>query len=146
MKNRTNKDVEDIIDFILDKFDLSVPEEDLVDSFLEVLRERDIKKQEQLTYLLDDETECLLQTIKEKDIKDFAEKYLDMVDEDDIEDCKKLKDYNDEDLLDEVESRGLNWQDYDSDMDIVTKSQLEEMTEKFLNLSTQERDNLIKSM
>jgi hypothetical protein len=146
MENRTDNQVEDILDFILDKFDLSVTEEELVESFLEILRKRDIKKQEQLTYLLDDETECLLQTIKEKDIKDFAEKYLDMVDEDDIEDCKKLKDYNDDDLLDEVESRDLNWQDYDSDMDIVTQSQLEEMTEKFLNLSIKERDNLIKSM
>lgn len=32
------------------------------------------------------------------------------------------------------------------DLDITTKTQLEEMTEKFLNLSIQERDNLIKNM
>lgn len=123
MKNRTNKDVEEIMDFILDRFDLSVPEEDLVDSFLEILRERNVEKQKQLSHLLYEETEELLELLNGYEIQRFAERHFDMVAE--CDECEELKDYDDDDLLDEVESRDLNWQDYDSDIDIVTQSQLE---------------------
>ena len=58
---------------------------------------------------------------------------------------KELCDYDDNDLLDECDRRGLKWEDYER-VDIVTQSDLEEMTELFLNLSTQKRNEVINSL
>jgi predicted ATP-grasp superfamily ATP-dependent carboligase len=107
----------------------------------------EIKK---IEHLLNDEIEDLLKLINSYDIQRYCERYLDMVTEcykcDEHKKCKNLEDYDDEDLLDEVESRGLNWQDYDSKTDIVTQSDLEEMTELFLNLSPQKRTEVINNL
>ena len=148
MEQRTNKQVTDIIDYIKDNYwNLSIVEEDVLDSFLILFSAQNIKEIKKVEHLLNDETEELLASLSESAIIRYAERNFDMVAEcDECDECKDLEDYDDEDLLNEVESRDLNWQDYDSNTDIVTQSDLEEMTDLFLNLSPQKRSEIINNL
>lgn len=148
MVNRTEKQLEQFIEDIDRVWSLSLNEMDILGSFLNLLlagKNTEIKK---IVHLLNDETEELLKSLDKEDIKDYAEDYLAMVEKDDIEDCddcKKLHQYDDDCLLDECDSRGLKWQDYER-IDIVAQSDLDEMTELFLNLSPQKRSEIINNL
>lgn len=125
---------------------LSLNEMETLDSFLTLFlagKNTEIKKVE---HLLNDETEDLLGFLDSYDIQRYCERNFDMVAEcDECEECKSLDDYDDDDLLDECDSRGLKWEDYER-IDIVTQSDLEEMTELFLNLSAQKRSEIINNL
>ena len=127
---------------------LSIVEQDVLDSFLNLFlagKNTEIKKVE---HLLNDETEELLLLLNDGEIREYAEDCLDMIDKDDCEecdDCKDLDDYDDDDLLDECSRRDLKWEDYER-IDIVTQSDLYEMTELFLNLSPQKRNEVINNL
>jgi hypothetical protein len=144
MENRTNKQVTDIIDYILEKWDLSVNEEELLDSVLLLFSAQKIEEMKKIEHIVNDETEDLLKLLDSYDIQRFVERHFDMVAE--CEECKSLEDYDDDDLLDECANRDINWEENRSRLDIITQSDLEEMTELFLNLSPQKRSEIIKQL
>ena len=88
--------------------------------------------------------EELLKEIPKKAVINFAESFLDMIEESEVEDCKELKDFSTEDLLNECDRRGLNWEEYER-TDIVTQSHLEEFTELFLSADLNKRQEIINS-
>ena len=144
---RKQNEIDKFIEFINREWSLSVNEETVLESILNLFLAQNIKEIKKVEHLLNDETEELLGFLDSYDIQRYCERNFDMVAEcDECDECKDLEDYDDEDLLDEVESRDLNWQDYDSNTDIVTQSDLEEMTELFLNLSAQKRQEAINNL
>ena len=144
---RKQNEIDKFIEFINREWSLSVNEETVLESILNLFLAQNIKEIKKVEHLLNDETEELLGFLDSYDIQRYCERNFDMVAEcDECDECKDLEDYDDEDLLDEVESRDLNWQDYDSNTDIVTQSDLEEMTELFLNLSPQKRQEAINNL
>ena len=146
MEQRTNKQVTDIIDYIKDNYwNLSIVEEDVLDSFLILFSAQNIKEIKKVEHLLNDETEELLKSLDKGDIKEYVKDYLNMVDEDDIEDCKDLDEYDDYEIIGEFYRRDLD-RFGNSRYDIVTQSDLEEMTELFLNLSQQKRSEIINNL
>lgn len=159
MKNRTSKQVSDIMDFVLEKWDLSINEEELLDSLLFLFSERDIEKQRQLTHLVNDETEEVLKLLNDREVIDYVTENWNFIASDD--------EYGLEEALDDL---GFNWIEKvtDTDMinylendgwsveydhkypkhqnDIITCMQIQEMTDLFLNLSPQKREEIINTL
>ena len=138
---------------------LSIVEQDVLCSFLNLFlagKNTEIKKVE---YLLENEIEDLLNTLNERDLIRYAERNLDMIDagnKDGLEEA--LDDLNfrwvnkvsDKDMIKSLENDGWSVEfDYNyprHQADIVTQSDLEEMTELFLNLSQQKRSEMINNL
>jgi len=59
MKNRKDKDIENILDEFAYYWNLSIKEEDALDSFLNVLKDGDVNKLKQVEYLLNGKYEEL---------------------------------------------------------------------------------------
>ena len=56
-----------------------------------------------------------------------------MIDEDDSEEPKNIKEFTEDELLNECDRRGLNWDEDRVEHDIVTQSQLDELVSNFLS-------------
>lgn len=143
MEIRKEKELEDILNFIKDTWRLSIIEEDILESFLYCFLGGEKEVLEKIEHLLNEETEELLLLLNDGEIAKYAEDYLDMVGEDDIEDEKTIDEFDDDELLDECDRRGLN---SDDNLNIVLESQLEELKNLFLNLSFAEQNNLIEKL
>ena len=159
MENRTDNQVEDILDFIKCKWQLSIEEDDVLESILYLFSARKNNEIKQIEYLINDETEELFKTLNDREVIDYVTenwKFVASDDESGLEDAlddlnfKWIDKVTNTEMIKSLEDDGWTVEyDYKypkHQADIVTQSQLEEMTEKFLNLSVQERDNLIKSM
>lgn len=59
---------------------------------------------------------------------------------------KSIRDFDDEDLLDELCRRDLDWDNYGGNVDIITDLQMEEMNELFSNLDFISRENILKEL
>ena len=118
-------------------------------------KNNEIKKVE---YLLENEIEDLLNTLNERDLIRYAERNLDMIDvgnKDGLEEA--LDDLNfrwvnkvsDEDMIKSLENDGWSVEfDYNyprHQADIVTQSDLEELTSNFLCADFNKRDLILKS-
>jgi glutamyl-tRNA reductase len=157
MENRTDNQVYEILDFIKYKWQLSIEEDDVLESILYLFSARKNNEIKQIEYLINDETEELFKTLNDREVIDYVTenwKFVASDDESGLEDALKDLNYDFSEQIDLdkhieiVEDHGYVVTELrvKHQADIVTQSQLEEMTEKFLNLSTQERDNLIKNM
>lgn len=151
MKARNNKHIENILDAILENFDLSVNEEDIIESFLILLKDGDIKKLKQVEHLLNEEFDELLETIPDDIVEDYCERELGMVthkymndvlNEDYDFSLENLDVYEHCQLL---ESKGYEVIKKET-TSIVEDMQMEEMKELFLNLSCAEKEDLLNKL
>ena len=136
---------------------LSIVEQDVLCSFLNLFlagKNTEIKKVE---HLLNDETEELLKLLNDREVLDYAIDLGGFIASDDerglVDALDDLKyDFSEKLDLDEhieiVEDHGYNVTELrvKHQADIVTQSDLEEMTELFLNLSPQKRSDVINNL
>ena len=136
---------------------LSLIEKEVLESFLELFlagKNTEIKKVE---HLLNDETEELLELLNDREVLDYAIDLGGFIASDDesglVDALDDLKyDFSEKLDLDEhieiVEDHGYNVTELrvKHQADIVTQSDLEEMTELFLNLSQQKRSDVINNL
>ena len=148
MTNRTETQLEIFLSEINRDWKLNLIEEELLEDVLNLILSGENKRIEQINHLLNEDIEDLLESLDDSySIARYAERQLGMIPEQDIEECecKELSDYDDDDLLDECASRGLNVEDY-STTDIVTESNLVEMTELFLSFSAQKQNEILNNL
>ena len=157
MESRKPKDTEDILEFIKSKWKLTLQEFDVLESVLNLFlagKNTEVKKVE---HLLNDETEELLELLNDREVLDYAIDLGGFIASDDesglVDALDDLKyDFSEKLDLDEhieiVEDHGYNVTELrvKHQADIVTQSDLEEMTELFLNLSQQKRSDVINNL
>lgn len=136
---------------------LSIVEQDVLCSFLNLFlagKNTEIKKVE---HLINDETEELLKLSNDREVMDYVTENWNFIASDDesglVDALDDLKyDFSEKLDLDEhieiVEDHGYNVTELrvKHQADIVTQSDLEEMTELFLNLSQQKRSEIINNL
>lgn len=154
MENRKNTELERIIKYVKDYWQLSLNEHDILDDFLTVLLDRDEERLKQVGYLLNDEITSLLGRLNDREVAEYASNELNLIPKD-----------SEDDLIDALDDLNYNWSDqvelcehkeiledhgYTVEEDgfevynIVEESQFEEWRELFVKLSVQERDNILK--
>ena len=138
---------------------LSLIEKEDLESFLELFlagKNTEIKKVE---HLLNDETEELLELLNDREVINYVTENWDFIspeDESDLVDALDNLNFDwsskitDADMINSLEEDGWSVKyDYKYPKhqgDIVTQSDLEEMTELFLNLSQQKRSEIINNL
>ena len=154
---RKQNEIDKFIEFIDREWKLSIVEQEVLDSFLNLFlagKNTEIKKVE---HLLNDETEELLKLLNDREVLDYAIDLGGFIASDDesglVDALDDLKyDFSEKLDLDEhieiVEDHGYNVTELrvKHQADIVTQSDLEEMTELFLNLSPQKRNEIINNL
>lgn len=156
---RKQNEIDKFIEFIDKEWSLSVNEETVLESVFNLFlagKNTEIKKVE---HLLNDETEELLASLSESAIIRYAENELDLISDQDegslvdaLEDLNfkwsnkvDIEDFDDGEIAEEFYGRDLD-RFCNNRYDIVTQSDLEEMTELFLNLSPQKRNEMINNL
>ena len=138
---------------------LSLIEKEVLESFLELFlagKNTEIKRVE---HLLNDEIEELLELLNDREVINYVTENWDFIspeDESDLVDALDNLNFDwsskitDADMINSLEEDGWSVKyDYKYPKhqgDIVTQSDLEEMTELFLNLSQQKRNEMINKM
>ena len=143
MTNRTNKKVEEFKELINRDWQLTLDEDEFLDSVLNLLLSRETKKAAEIVnFFYAEQWEDLLELIPENPIKNYAEFHYDMIDEGDC-DCdeeKTLEDFDDWDIKEEYSERfGTK-----EALDIITEMNLSEMTDLFLSFSPQKQLEIVK--
>ncbi len=155
MEIRKTKHVTDIIDYVKDVWQLSIREEEVLDSVLILLSRQNNEKLEQVEHLLNDEDEELLITLRQRAIENYACREFGLVsanDENDLVDA--LDDLNfdwvgkidENDIINSLEESGYIVTDSEGVSDIVEEMQLEEMKDLFLSFSAQKREEVINGL
>ena len=147
MTNRTNKKLEEFKELINRDWQLSLDEDEFLDSVLNLLLSRETKKAAEIVnFFYAEQWEDLLELIPENPIKNYAKFHYDMIDEGDCncDEEKTLEDFDDWDIKEEYSERfGTK-----EALDIITEMHLKEMTDLFLSFSPQkqiETINLLKN-
>ena len=136
---------------------LSIVEQDVLCSFLNLFlagKNTEIKK---IEHLVNDETEDLLKLLNDREVIDYVTEnwgFIASDDEDGLEEALDDLKFNwvgkvtDTDMIKSLEDDGWNVTELrvKHQADIVTQSDLEEMTELFLNLSPQKRSDVINNL
>lgn len=143
MVNRREKQLQEFKELINRDWQLSLDEDEFLDSVLNLLLSRETKKAAEIVnFFYAEQWEDLLELIPENPIKNYAEFHYDMIDEGDC-DCdeeKTLEDFDDWDIKEEYSERfGTK-----EALDIITEMHLKEMTDLFLSFSPQKQDDIIK--
>ena len=158
MENRQPIQVTQIVDYIKDIWSLSVVEEDVLDSVLILFSRQKTDKIKQLEYLLNEDTEELLETLHQRDIENYACNEFDLVSaesENDLVDALKhlnydfLEEVTDEEIIEYLENDGwtVTMDKYGLERtDIVSDMQFEELNELFSNLDFISREKLLKEL
>lgn len=143
MVNRREKQLEEFKDFINKDWQLSLNENEFLDSVLNVLLLHETKKAvEIIDFFYSEEWDNLLDLIPERQIRYYVERSLNMIDEDecDCEDQKTLEDFDDDEIKEEYFDR---FEEYRKG-DIVTDLNVEEMNNLFLSLTPQKQFQAIE--
>ena len=143
MVNRKEKQLQEFKELINRDWQLSLDEDEFLDSVLNLLLSRETKKAAEIVnFFYSEEWESLLDMIPDREIEDYAADNLEMLDEGDC-DCdeeKTLEDFDDWDIKEEYSERfGTK-----EALDIVTEMHLKEMNELFLSLLPQKQLEIIK--
>ena len=139
MTNRTNKKLEEFKELIDRDWQLSLEEDEFLDSVLNLLLSRETKKAAEIINLFySEEWESLLDMIPDYYISNYTSFNLNMIEEGDCE-VKSLEDFDDDEIKEEYFDRF----DIVHSGDIVTDMNLEEMSELFLSFSPQKQLDLI---
>ena len=159
MVNRKQIELDKFKEDISKTWQLSVVENSALESFLELFlagKNHEIKKVE---HLLNDETEELLELLNDREVINYVTENWNFIASDDESDLVDALDnlnfdwsskITDADMIKSLEEDGWSVKyDYKYPKhqgDIVTQSDLEEMTELFLNLSQQKRSEIINNL
>ena len=139
MTNRTNKQLEDFKELINRDWQLSLDEDEFLDSVLNLLLSCETKKAAEIVnFFYSEEWESLLDMIPDYYISNYASFNLNMIEEGDCE-VKSLEDFDDDEIKEEYFDRF----DFVHSGDIVTDMNLEEMSELFLSFSPQKQQDII---
>ena len=157
MINRKQVELDRFKEEIDREWKLSIVEQEVLESFLNLFLAGENTEIKKVEHLLNDETEELLELLNDREVLDYAidlggfiasddeSGLVDALDDLKYDFCEKLD-------LDEhieiVEDHGYNVTELrvKHQADIVTQSDLEEMTELFLNLSQQKRSDVINNL
>ena len=155
MENRKLKDVEDILDFIKSKWQLSILEEDTIDSVLNLFSAQKAREIAQLSYLVNDEEDKLLVTLYQRGIESYASKEFDLVsvnDEHDLVEALEKLNYDftskisDENMIESLRNDGwtvfLDEMELGSEFDSVDKELYQDIYYKFESLDVFDRERL----
>ena len=148
MVNRKEKQLQEFKELINRDWQLSLDEDEFLDSVLNLLLSRETKKAAEIINLFySEEWESLLDMIPDRQIRYYAERDLNMIDEDDC-DCEEqltLEDFDNEELIAEIYDRGYTtFYQHTSKSNIITDMNLSEMNELFLSLLPQKQLEIIK--
>ena len=139
MVNRREKQLQEFKELINRDWQLSLDEDEFLDSVLNLLLSRETKKAAEIINLFySEEWESLLDMIPDYYINNYASFNLNMIEEGDCE-VKSLEDFDDDEIKEEYFDRF----DIVHSGDIVTDMNLEEMSELFLSFSPQKQQDII---
>ena len=128
MELRKERDVEDILDFIKEKWQLSVNELETLESVFNVFAEQDVNMVQNIQYLVNDRHRELLEDLCQVTIENYARKNFDLIssdDEDELVWSLKKMNYNfmeevsDEDMIESLEADG--WTVIFGDNELLTE-------------------------
>lgn len=156
MENRKEKDVEDILNFIKSKWKLSILEDNVLDSVLNLFSAQNKKEIEKIEYLINDETEKLLSLLSSYEVENYACEEFDLLSkkwEGDLVDALHDLDYDFsekislEDHIEIVEDHGYQvLETKDSYKDIVSQAMAHQWMELFEEMTMQQRDLYINQI
>ena len=139
MVNRKEKQLQEFKELINRDWQLSLDEDEFLDSVLSLLLSRETKKAAEIVnFFYSEEWENLLDMIPDYYISNYASFNLNMIEEGDCE-VKSLEDFDDDEIKEEYFDRF----DIVHSGDIVTDMNLEEMSELFLSFSPQKQQDII---
>ena len=139
MVNRREKQLQEFKELINRDWQLSLDEDEFLDSVFSLLLSRETKKAAEIINLFySEEWESLLDMIPDYYISNYASFNLNMIEEGDCE-VKSLEDFDDDEIKEEYFDRF----DIVHSGDIVTDMNLEEMSELFLSFSPQKQQDII---
>lgn len=139
MVNRKEKQLQEFKELINRDWQLSLDEDEFLDSVLNLLLSRETKKAAEIINLFySEEWESLLDMIPDYYISNYASFNLNMIESSDCE-VKSLEDFDDDEIKEEYFDRF----DIVHSGDIVTDMNLEEMSELFLSFSPQKQQDII---
>ena len=156
MENRKYKDTEDILEFIKSKWKLTLQEFDVLESVLDIFQAGDKEEIDKLDYLVNDETEKLLNLLSSYEIENYATEEFNLVsatDEGDLVDALYDLNYDFseklslEEHIEIVEDHGYQvLETKDSYKDIVSQAMAQEWMELFEEMTMQQRDLYINQI
>ena len=139
MVNRREKQLQEFKELINRDWQLSLEEDEFLDSVLNLLLSRETKKAAEIVnFFYSEEWENLLDMIPDYYISNYASFNLNMIEEGDCE-VKSLEDFDDDEIKEEYFDRF----DIVHSGDIVTDMNLEDMSELFLSFSPQKQQDII---
>ena len=139
MVNRKEKQLQEFKELINRDWQLSLDEDEFLDSVLNLLLSRETKKAAEIINLFySEEWESLLDMIPDYYISNYTSFNLNMIEKGDCE-VKSLENFDDDEIKEEYFDRF----DIVHSGDIVTDMNLEEMSELFLSFSPQKQQDII---
>lgn len=156
MENRKYKDTEDILEFVKSKWKLSIQEETVLEGILRNFFAQNKEEIDKLDYLINDETELLLNLLSSYKIENYACEQFDLISkkwEGDLVDALHDLDYDFsekislEDHIEIVEDHGYQvLETKDSYKDIVSQAMAHQWMELFEEMTMQQRDLYINQI
>ena len=156
MENRKYKDTEDILEFVKSKWKLSIQEETVLEGILRNFYAQNKEEIDKLDYLINDETELLLNLLSSYEIENYACEQFDLISkkwEGDLVDALHDLDYDFsekislEDHIEIVEDHGYQvLETKDSYKDIVSQAMAHQWMELFEEMTMQQRDLYINKI
>ena len=156
MENRKYKDTEDILEFVKSKWKLSIQEETVLEGILHNFLSQNKEEIDKLDYLINDETELLLNLLSSYKIENYACEQFDLISkkwEGDLVDALHDLDYDFsekislEDHIEIVEDHGYQvLETKDSYKDIVSQAMAHQWMELFEEMTMQQRDLYINQI
>lgn len=156
MENRKYKDTEDILEFVKSKWKLSIQEETVLEGILHNFSAQNKEEIDKLDYLINDETELLLNLLSSYEIENYACEQFDLISkkwEGDLVDALHDLDYDFsekislEDHIEIVEDHGYQvLETKDSYKDIVSQAMAHQWMELFEEMTMQQRDLYINQI
>ena len=156
MENRKYKDTEDILEFVKSKWKLSIQEETVLEGILRNFFAQNKEEIDKLDYLINDETELLLNLLSSYEIENYACEQFDLISkkwEGDLVDALHDLDYDFsekislEDHIEIVEDHGYQvLETKDSYKDIVSQAMAHQWMELFEEMTMQQRDLYINQI
>jgi len=142
---RTENHTLEILDFIKSKWQLDINEEGILESVLSLFAENKTEEIKQLSYLLNEDEDELLETLYQRGVEAYACREFGLISEDDEDDLvEALKDNNfdfssevsDKDMIASLENDGwtvtFGDEEVDRGLDNIDDSLLGDITEAFL--------------
>ena len=156
MENRKYKDTEDILEFVKSKWKLSIQEETVLEGILHNFLSQNKEEIDKLDYLINDETELLLNLLSSYKIENYACEQFDLISkkwEGDLVDALQDLNYDFsekvslEDHIEIVEDHGYQvLETKDSYKDIVSQAMAHQWMELFEEMTMQQRDLYINQI